>query len=182
MKNHKKLKAVFLSLIFFHIFSFSSHAQTFTKITTGPVVNTAGDSRSVNWIDYNNDGYPDLMISNGPAIGQNNFLYLNNGVGGFTAVTGDPIVSDLSPSDGATWADVDNDGNIDCFVVNYYNIDNLFYINNGSSSFTQNTSAIISADAGYSETGSWGDYDNDGLVDLYVCNSGGIKKKLPLSQ
>ncbi|MBK8365543.1 MAG: VCBS repeat-containing protein [Bacteroidetes bacterium] len=73
--------------------SLNSMSQTFTKITTGPVVSTPGDSRSVNWIDMNNDGLIDLFISNGRAGGQNNMLYMNLGNGSFLARTGDPIVS-----------------------------------------------------------------------------------------
>lgn len=81
---------------------FTSKAQNFSKVTTGPVVSNPGDSRSVNWVDVNNDDLPDLMITNGPAGGQNNFLYLNDGQGGFIEVTNDTIVHDSKPSDGAT--------------------------------------------------------------------------------
>lgn len=151
-------------------------AQSFTPVTTSPVVTTAGDSRSVNWVDINSDGFIDLQITNGPSGGQNNFLYLNNGAGGFTAVIGDPIVNDQKPSDGSTWADADNDGDPDCFVANWYNINNLYYENNGNGTFTANTSNDPSTDLGYSETAAWGDYDNDGLVDLLVTNSEGSKK------
>jgi len=151
-------------------------AQTFTRITTGPVVTTAGDSRSVNWVDVNNDGLIDLFITNGPSTGQNNMLYMNNGGGTFTAVTADPIVNDLAPSDGATFADCDNDGDLDCVVANWYNINNLFYTNNGNGTFTENAAATVASDLGFSETASWGDYDKDGLVDLYVTNSAGSKK------
>lgn len=155
----------------------SSSAQTFTKITTGPVVNTPGDSRSVNWIDVNNDGYIDLFISNGPQGGQNNMLYFNNGAGGFVAVTTDTIVKDNQPSDGATWADCDNDGDPDCYVVNWYNTGNLFYINDGAGNFSKSSSGITTS-GGYCETAAWGDYDKDGLPDLYVTNSAGANKNL----
>ncbi|MBK6698960.1 MAG: VCBS repeat-containing protein [Saprospiraceae bacterium] len=147
-------------------------AQTFTKITSGPFVTTVGDSRSVNWVDVNGDGFIDCMITNGPATGQDNFLYINNGIGGFTAQTNDTIVKDNKPSDGATWADSDNDGDLDCYVVNWYNTKNLFYNNNGVGAFTQ-TQNTVETSGGYCETASWGDYDNDGLLDLYVARSGG---------
>ncbi|MBK7244699.1 MAG: VCBS repeat-containing protein [Saprospiraceae bacterium] len=147
-------------------------AQTFTKITSGPFVTTVGDSRSVNWVDVNGDGFIDCMITNGPATGQDNFLYINNGTGGFTAQTNDTIVKDNKPSDGATWADSDNDGDLDCYVVNWYNTKNLFYNNNGVGAFTQ-TQNTVETSGGYCETASWGDYDNDGLLDLYVARSGG---------
>ncbi len=151
-------------------------AQYFTKVTTGALVSTAADSRSVNWVDVNKDGWVDCFISNGPTGGQNNFLYLNDGSGGFNAVSNDSIVLDNKPSDGATFADADNDGDIDAFVVNWYNVNNLFYLNNGAGQFTKINNQIISNDAGYSETAAWGDYDLDGRVDLYVTNSSGAKK------
>lgn len=148
----------------------------FSKVQNSPVTTTAGDSRSVNWIDVDGDGDEDLFVSNGPKAGENNFLYLNNGHGGFTLVTDDPIVKDASPSDGATWADYDNDGDLDCFVVNWYNINNLLYQNDGKGKFVQITSGEAVNDKGYSETASWGDYDKDGLLDLYVTNSEGTKR------
>lgn len=153
-------------------------AQTFTKITTGPFVTTTGDSRSVNWIDVNNDGFIDCMITNGPAGGQNNMLYINDQAGGFTAVANDTIVKDHKPSDGATWADTDNDGDPDCFVANWYPTTNLFYLNNGNGTFLQPAIGAVQTSGGYCETASWGDYDNDGLVDLYVTNSAAENKNL----
>lgn len=156
----------------------AARAQTFTRITSGPVVNTAGDSRSVNWVDVNKDGWIDLMITNGPSLGQRNYLYLNDGAGGFTALTGDPIVADAKPFDGASWADSDNDGDLDCFVVTWYGAMNYFYTNNGAGTFTKVTTGPLVSTGSYSETCSWGDYDGDGLVDLYVCNSDGTLKNL----
>ncbi len=165
-----------LSFLAYLLFSSTSLlAQTFTKITTGPLVTTFGDSRSVNWVDVNNDGFIDCLITNGPSGGQNNMLYLNDKNGGFTQVNGQSIVNDGKPSDGASFADTDNDGDLDCFVANWYGMNNLFYINQGSGTFSQVTTGKFVTDGGHSETASWGDYDNDGLVDLYVCNSAGSK-------
>jgi hypothetical protein len=147
-------------------------SQNFTKITTGPVVTTAGDSRSVNWVDVNNDGLTDLFISNGKAGGQDNMLYLNTNGTNFMQVASDIIVNDSKPSDGGTFADCDNDGDLDAVVVNWYLQDNMFYLNDGSGNFAQQATQPMIASGGYSETASWGDYDNDGLVDLYVTRSG----------
>lgn len=152
------------------------HAQFFTRVTDSPLSTTPGDSRSVNWVDVNGDGYPDCFISNGPQAGQNNSLYLNDTKGNFTRVTDDPIVSDGMPSDGATFADVDNDGDLDAFVVNWYNRHNLAYINSGNGTFTKVQEGIWVSNSGYSETAAFGDFNNDGLVDLYVTNSAGISK------
>jgi len=169
----KKIKSFILAL-FSGILLASNlmNGQTFTKVTTGAVVTTAGDSRSVNWIDVNSDGLVDLFISNGKAGGQNNRLYLNSGAGNFTAVANDPMVLDGKPSDGATFADTDNDGDPDAFVANWYNENNLFYTNDGAGNFTAIDGVPMVTSGGYSETASWGDYDNDGLLDLYVTRSG----------
>ncbi len=169
------MKQFYSALAFFAVTNLN--AQFFSKITTGPLVNTAGDSRSVNWVDVNNDGWVDCFISNGPAAGQNNMLYINNNGTGFTALVNDSIVSDKKPSDGASFADCDNDGDMDGFVVNWYNVNNMFYLNNGSGTFTKIDTGKIVNDAGYSETAAWGDYDKDGSVDVYVTNSGGGGKE-----
>lgn len=162
-----KHSTLFLAIFFI----VAAQAQTFTKITTGPIVNTPGDSRSVNWVDVNGDDYLECMITNGPGGGQNNMLYMNTTAGSFVAATGDSIVLDNRPSDGATWADADNDGDEDCFVVNWYGVNNMYYLNDGIGNFTKVNAGVHVTDGGYSETAAWGDYDNDGLVDLYVTNS-----------
>lgn len=163
-------------LFFFFIYTgVHSSAQYFSKITAGPFVTTPGDSRSVNWVDVNNDHYIDCFISNGPRGGQNNSLFLNTGKGTFTALTSDSIVLDQAPSDGATFADVDNDGDLDAFVVNWYNVNNLFYLNNGTGHFKKITAGALVNNKGYSETAAFGDYNKDGYVDLYVTNSEGAK-------
>ncbi len=166
----------FISFLLLMASSGMVNAQLFTKVTDSPLSIIKGDSRSVNWVDVNGDGFVDCFISNGPQAGQNNMLYINDTNGNFTAVADDPIVMDVMPSDGATFADIDNDGDLDGFVVNWYNKNNLAYINDGSGKFTQVLDGIWVNHFGYSETAAFGDYDNDGLVDLYVTNSAGTKK------
>lgn len=157
----------------------NANAQNFVKITQGPVVNTPSDSRCVNWVDINNDGLLDLMITNGLNTGENNFLYINKGNDVFESINAtDPIVNDMSPSDGATWADIDNDGDLDCFVATWYNKRNLLYINNGVGGFIQVKTGSIATESTYSETASWADYDKDGKLDLYITNSEGTRKNI----
>ncbi|MCX6120075.1 MAG: FG-GAP-like repeat-containing protein [Ignavibacteriales bacterium] len=154
------------------ILSCTLSAQYFTKITTGPHVNDGGDSRSVNWVDYDNDGDLDLFITNGPSSRANNFLYKNNGDGTFQKITDVSVVNDLGSYDGSSWADYDNDGFIDVFSVTWYGQTNsLHRQRNGM--FEKITFGSVATDKTYSETASWADYDNDGYVDLYVTNSAG---------
>ncbi len=173
------MKKLTTRLIFLLLVNHSFAQPLFQKITTGPQVSMPSDSRSVNFVDVNNDGWDDLFISNGTQAGAVNFLYLNDGTGNFTAVTSDPIVSDAKPFDGATFADFDNDGDLDCYVVTWYGVKNFLYSGNGDGSFSYLGSAAPSNVSTYSETASWGDYDNDGLLDLYLTNSdGGFKNQL----
>ncbi len=154
------------------------HAQLFTALTNSPVTTTPGDSRSINIVDLNNDGLDDLYITNGLEGGQNNECYINLGNGQFKAITNDPIVQDSSPSDGATCADTDNDGDLDCFMVTWYGKRNFFYLNTGDTTF-QHLGNAITGDLGtFSETAAFADYDNDGLVDVFITNSAGDKRNM----
>jgi len=144
---------------------------SFTKILTGSIVNDGGASLGAAWCDYDNDGFRDLFVANANfGAGAANFLYRNNGNGTFTKITSGSIVTDITNSTGGSWADYDNDGDFDLFVTNYSSANNSLYQNNGDGSFTKVTSGAIVNDGGSSVGASWGDYDNDGDVDLFVSN------------
>ena len=139
---------------------------TFMKITAGPVVLDSGSSYGCTWGDYDNDGYPDLFVSN---YGENNCLYRNNGDGSFTKVLTGSIVNDGGRSTGAAWADYDRDGWLDLFVCNRNQV-NFLYHGNGDSTFTRITAGEIASDVNNSSGCAWADYDNDGYPDLLVAN------------
>jgi len=170
------MKYIFIAAIsFIEILVFSKEAlpQTFTKITTGDIVTDGGTSQAVAWGDYDNDGDQDLFVTN--HNNEHNFLYRNNGDGTFTKVTTGAIVSDGGNSLSASWADYNNDGYLDLFVINQGQ-DNFLYTNNGDGTFTKitNSPVLTSGDYGCA----WGDYDGDGYVDLFVTNSGGANNAL----
>lgn len=154
-------------------FVYTANSQTFTKITQGAFVNDGGASRSVNFIDYDNDGDLDLYVSNGKRFGQKSFLYQNNG-GDFTRIFNAGPVNDSLPFDGASWGDLDNDGKIDMCAITWYDSVSVLYKNDGAGVFTLLSGSPIVTDRGFSETCSWGDYDTDGLIDLFITNSDGI--------
>ncbi|MEM7372708.1 MAG: CRTAC1 family protein [Bacteroidota bacterium] len=156
------------------IFPFYSQAQLFSEVTSGSIATTLADSRSVNFVDVNNDGWQDIFISNGLNGGQDNLLYLNQGDGTFSLQADNPIGKDNSPSVGASFADWDNDGDLDAYVTNWYGEVNQWYENDGTGHFSKKS--FFSSLGSFSETASWGDYDGDGFVDLYVTNSDGDKK------
>ena len=140
---------------------------TFEKITTGSIVNDGGWSRGCTWGDYDNDGFLDLFVSND---GGGNFLYHNEGGTAFTRVLDTPIASDGGNCYGTAWVDYDNDGWLDLFVARHTNDNNLLYHNKGNGVFEKITTGAIVNDGGYSASVSWGDYDGDGCVDLFVAN------------
>ena len=143
----------------------------FTRIYEGDPVNDGGFSFGASWIDYDNDDYLDLFVTNWMDVGQLNYLYRNNGDGTFTKVTGDVIVSE-GGSLGSSWGDYDNDGDLDAFCANPgqggSGAKNYLYINDGDGSFTKVTDGDIVNDVACSTTPAWGDYDNDGDLDLFV--------------
>jgi len=172
----KTLLTLFLttSLLFNfqQIHSQSFEATNFIDLTTIPSA-----SRSVNFIDINGDGWDDIFVSNGLASGQNNMLYINDTNGGFNTITSDIIVNDHERSDGCSFADVDNDGDLDAFMVTFGASGvgrlNYFYRNNGNGSFNYEPGIAMGADLTYSETATWIDVNNDQFLDLYVTNSVG---------
>ena len=127
----------------------------------------AGDSWSVSWADYNNDGFEDVFVTDYDASVPN-VLYTNNGDNTFTAYSQAPISTDVASSISSTWGDYDNDGDLDLFVCNNLGAYNFLYTNNGNGTFTKVTTGDIVNHDGYSHGASWGDYNNDGFLDLFV--------------
>lgn len=142
----------------------------FTKIEQGEIVTDQGWSLGAAWADYDNDGFLDLYVAN---FTEENCLYHNNGDESFTKITEGEMVTDNFNTYSACWSDYDNDGFQDLFVVNFYYSDlpgqnDCLYHNNGDGTFTKNTSALIANDLALSQGASWGDFNNDGWLDLFV--------------
>lgn len=141
----------------------------FYKINTGEIVTDMASSTSGCWGDYDNDGDLDLFVTNNGY--QVNFLYVNNGDGTFHRKTDGILVNEGSDSNGSSWVDFDNDGDLDLFVVNGNGENNFLYSNNGDGTFTKITDSFVTSDGGNSNGAAWCDVDNDGDLDLYVANS-----------
>jgi hypothetical protein len=141
---------------------------TFTAVTSGSIVSSAGRGNGCAWGDYDRDGFVDLYVANSDG---GNFLFHNNGNGTFTRIVAGPIVNGTGYTQGCTWIDYDNDGFPDLFVSRYQAV-NLLFHNNGDGTFTKLTSAPMALEGGSALGFCWGDYDNDGLPDLFVANGG----------
>jgi hypothetical protein len=132
--------------------------------------------------DYNNDGLLDIFFTNGAAIPSLekttsaywNRLFRNNGDGTFTDVTEKAGLQGIGYSMGAAAGDYDNDGFIDLYVTGV-NHNQLFH-NNGDGTFTDVTGKagvagmVPKLGKAWSVAAGWFDYNNDGLLDLFVVN------------
>jgi PKD repeat protein len=140
--------------------------ENFTKVIEGELVNDIDYFEFGSWADYNNDGYSDIFITNSNG---NNYLYMNNGDETFTRILSGDIVTDGVFSTRSCWGDFNNDGFMDLFVANYDEV-NLLFKNNGNGTFERITVGEIANDRYNSYYGCWGDFDNDGFLDLMVRN------------
>ena len=149
----------------------------FTRAAGAPATDRASTG-GVTWVDYDADGDLDLFVTNGytvsappPPVPQPDRLYRNDG-GTLTPVPGGPLATDSAFSSGSTWADYDNDGDLDAFVSTQLNQPDLLYRNEGRGRFTAVRDGDIVNTPGSSFASSWVDVDNDGWVDLFVSNGG----------
>ena len=166
--------------------------STFADVAAAAGVADTGYGMGCAVGDYDNDGFPDLYVTN---FGANAF-FRNNGDGTFTDVTTHTGTGDTRWGASCAFVDYDNDGFLDLYVINYvkYAIESdqvcmdkgvrvycdprlyegeldILYHNNGDGTFTD-----VTEFAGFSEaTGrglavAWGDYDDDGDMDVYIAN------------
>jgi hypothetical protein len=164
----------------------------FTDVTSSSGILKESHSTGSGWGDYDNDGDVDLFKIRGEdgSTGQYfpNSFWRNNGDGTFTNLTvqaGVDEYSDPKYSRGVAWADYNDDGWLDVYISNYRQLPNYLYENNGDGTFTDVASEKGVADgppygeggnldpynrAGHGVGSVWGDYDNDGYLDLWVTN------------
>jgi tetratricopeptide (TPR) repeat protein len=126
---------------------------------------------NVNQTDYNNDGCRDVLVMRGGwELAQRRSLLRNNCDGTFTDVTAAAgLLTPVTSSQTAVWADIDNDGWLDLFVGNEDAPAQLFH-NRRDGSFVDVAASAGLQRAAFTKGVTAGDYDNNGLVDLYVSN------------
>jgi hypothetical protein len=169
---------------------------SFTDVTQAAGLAKAGNGNygmGVAVGDYDNDGYPDLYVTN---YGKN-ILYHNNGDGTFTDVTAKAGVAAGGWSVSAGFFDYDNDGHLDLFVTRYMDWDAdhnkicggdwhtycppsafpattcVLYRNRGDGTFEDvSERAAITAKKQRALGVAFADYDGDGFTDIFVANDG----------
>lgn len=130
-------------------------------------------SQRSNFVDINNDGHLDAFVCHdtAPSVsyindGTNNLVFSNtNGLGNYPS----------GGNYGSSWVDYDNDGDFDLFIAkcggNEARRTDQLYRNNGDGTFTEVGASAGVADIMQAWSGAWGDYDNDGWMDLFVGSS-----------
>jgi len=125
------------------------------------------------FLDYDNDGYPDVLVINSKdwvPRGRKSLhaLYHNNKDGTFTNVTAASGLDVEMYGIGVAVGDYDNDGRDDVYITALEG-DHLFH-NEGNGKFRDVTKASGIQNANFGTSAAWLDYDRDGKLDLFVAN------------
>lgn len=158
---------------------------TFGDSTYQNILESSGSGVTV--FDYDGDGDLDLYLLNGTYLegistadgrmfaGTPNELYRNNGDGTFTEVATQTGLDDRHWSMAGAALDYDADGDVDLFLTNYG--PNVFFRNNGDGTFADVTDELglrgpetLNGFTKWSVGAAFWDYDEDGLLDVFVCN------------
>ena len=134
-------------------------------------------SQRSNFADINNDGHLDAFVCHDVAP---NVYYLNDGNGNLSFNQGGLGDYASGGNYGSIWIDYDNDRDLDMFIAKCGGETNRrrnnMLTNNGDGTYTENAGVLGLDDPMQTWSSSWGDYDNDGDMDLFVGASSGSHK------
>ena len=159
-------------------------AGGFAERDTGALAGVFDSHHTVTWADYDDDGDSDLFFAaGGVGSSKRDRLYRNllreTGQATLAPITTGALATDFHDSQVITWADYDNDGDLDAYVLNYTTFPNMLYRNDGGGAFTRVLGVgPIVTDAGQAHGGAWGDFDNDGDLDVHVARDGNQADRL----
>ncbi len=172
----------------------NNHDGTFTDVTVKAGVRGSGFGMGAAVGDFDNDGYPDLLVTNFGSV----ILYHNNGNGTFTDITSKAGLKTAGWMSSAGFFDYDNDGKLDLFIARYLDwnfskniycgaredggraychpdnfkaVSNYLFHNNGDGTFTDvSAQSHIAASPGKGLGVAFADFNNDGRIDISVAN------------
>jgi hypothetical protein len=120
--------------------------------------------------DYDADGLPDIYVTR---VDDTDILYRNLGDGTFEDATESAGLTLDASTNAAAWADVDNDGDLDLYVTAIEDTRYYLFVNDGEGHFAEEAvergAAIETEEPHMGWTAGFGDFDNDGYLDLHVC-------------
>jgi len=162
------------------IFTNSLAAQiSFTESSASQNIGVSHGTNSffggISFFDFNNDGWDDLTFTS--QDGDPLYFYQNNS--GTLNLISLNITDYQNDTRQINWVDIDNDGDNDLFIVSN-NASNRLYLNDGDMNFTDITvSSGITTETMKSWGGAWGDYNNDGYLDLFLSNRDIVNRDYP---
>jgi hypothetical protein len=131
-------------------------------------------SQRTNFVDVNADGFLDAFVCHDVDA---NVHFINDGENNLSFVQGG--LGQTCGNYGSIWTDYDNDGSVDCFVAKCgCDPVDLLLRNNGDYTFSSMAASLGLADGHQSWSAAWGDFDNDGDMDMLIGSSSGPVHKL----
>lgn len=150
---------------------FKNEWGAFQDIAEASGISHEGAETSVRFADYDNDGFLDIYVLKEGA----NHLYRNSGEESFTDVTNESGVGDNQEGSSSLFFDYDHDGDLDIYITR--NGSNLLYRNNMDGSFLeQGEKSGLAGAAAESVDAAFGDFDEDGDIDLVLVNADGSNR------
>ena len=160
------------------IILYKNTGTTFVDCSSTAGVNFTGYGGAINWFDFNRDGRLDVLFANNGMPPRYKYFFRNNDMLSFSNVAMTIGLSDSSSTLTVATADYDNDGDLDVFLGTQSYPGSAFtsilYRNNGNSTFTEVTASSGITTNYYIWGAEWGDYNNDGNLDLFLATTTGL--------
>ena len=145
---------------------FNNDMARFWDVSESVGITHEGKESVAKFVDYNNDGFLDLYIVKEGG----DLLYKNAGKGVFKDVTDDSKIGNKGDGKKALFFDLDHDGDLDLFEARSNS--NSVFRNNGDDTFQEQAEKMGLSGIGISANdAAFGDFDDDGDIDLFVVNS-----------
>jgi hypothetical protein len=151
----------------------SNQGMAFQDVTARSGINFVGRSFGVSWGDFNGDGWPDLYTGNHKTLGS---LWVNNRDGTFSNIFPSHWTNPSTPDKhGAAWGDFDNDGDQDIMELSGAgegtgSSPNLLMVVRDGTVTNEAVARGVEYPLGRGRTPLWLDWNNDGLLDLFISN------------